>query len=191
MSQLNREEYLSTWTQTLSAAKAGEEWAWGLLYRNISGPVTGYLAARGAQDPEGTAAETFLQVARGISRFDGDEASFRSWVFVIAHRRLIDARRASDRRPKRSETDDLDNQATVGGNVEDDAVRNLEAEWVTGILEYLTDEQREVLSLRVVADLSLAETARVMDKTTGAVKALQRRALIAARNHIERGGVTQ
>jgi RNA polymerase sigma-70 factor (ECF subfamily) len=112
-------------------------------------------------------------------------------VFVIAHRRLIDARRASDRRPKRSEKDDLDNQATEGGNVEDDAVRNLEAEWVTGILEYLTDEQREVLSLRVVADLSLAETARVMDKTTGAVKALQRRALIAARNHIERGGVTQ
>ena len=190
MSQLNREQYISTWTETLSAAKAGEEWAWELLYRNISGPVTGYLASRGAQNPEDTAAETFLQVARGIDRFDGDEASFRSWVFVIAHRRLIDARRASDRRPKLSEANDLDNQATVGGNVEDDAFQNLEAAWVTEVLESLTDEQGEVLSLRVVADLSLAETARVMDKTTGAVKALQRRALIAARSHLESGRVT-
>ena len=85
---------------TLAAAKAGAEWAWADLYRDLAGTVTGYLRSRGAADADDLTSETFLQVARNIKSFDGDYQSFRSWVFVIAHRRLLDARRAGGRQPK-------------------------------------------------------------------------------------------
>ena len=84
-------------SDVLSSARRGDDWAWETLYRDLAGPIVGYLATRGATDPEGLAAEVFLNVARDIGRFQGDESSFRSWVFVIAHRRLIDERRASRR----------------------------------------------------------------------------------------------
>ena len=84
----------------LGAAKSGAEWAWALLYRDLAGPVTGYLASRGAPEPEDLAAETFLQVARNIQSFEGGEEAFRSWVFVIAHRRLLDVRRKRGRSPE-------------------------------------------------------------------------------------------
>ena len=84
----------------LRAAKHGAEWAWAAIYRDLAGVVSGYLANRGAAEPEDLTSETFLQIARNISTFEGDESAFRSWVFVIAHRRLIDSRRARQRRPE-------------------------------------------------------------------------------------------
>ena len=64
--------------------------------------MTGYLASRGAHELEDLAAETFLQVARNIQNFEGGEEAFRSWVFVISHRRLIDVRRKRGRSPELS-----------------------------------------------------------------------------------------
>ncbi len=59
----------------LKAAKAGAEWAWAALYRDLAGPVTGYLASRGAPEPDDLAAETFLQVARNIAAVRRGRAS--------------------------------------------------------------------------------------------------------------------
>src|SRR5664279_5241415 len=98
----------------LTAARHGEEWAWAAIYRDLVGPVTGYLASRGAADPEDLASETFLQVARGLANFEGDEAAFRSWVFVIAHRRMQDSRRSAMRRPRRTDSDAETELARVG-----------------------------------------------------------------------------
>jgi RNA polymerase sigma-70 factor (ECF subfamily) len=58
------------------------------------------------------------------------------------------------------------------------------------VFESLTDEQQQVLSLRIIADLSLEDTAAVMGKRVGAVKALQRRALGAVRPRLVEGGVS-
>ena len=82
----------------LAGAKARAEWAWAAIYRDLAGSVKGYFAVRGAADAEDLASETFLQIARDIQTFEGDESGFRSWVFVIAHRRLIDSWRAAGRR---------------------------------------------------------------------------------------------
>lgn len=165
----------------LAAAKAGADWAWETLYGEYAGPVIGYLASRGATDPEDLAGETFLQVARNIHAFDGSEPSFRSWVFVIAHRRLIDFRRAKGRRPAADPLlVDLE-----GGNVETEAMERLATSDLVTAFKVLTDEQREVLALRVVANLTLEETADVLGKTMGAVKALQRRALEAMRETLD------
>jgi RNA polymerase sigma-70 factor (ECF subfamily) len=175
----------------LAAAKTGAEWAWAALYRSLAGHVTGYLRSRGATDPEDVASEAFLNAARAIHSFDGDESAFRSWIFVIAHRRLIDERRALSRRPSVVEhLSELKNEP-VGGNVETEAVERLITDDVLRVFEKLTDAQRDVLSLRVVAALSLEETARVVGRSVGATKALQRRALEAIRAKIDLEGVTQ
>ncbi|MBN2176799.1 MAG: sigma-70 family RNA polymerase sigma factor [Demequinaceae bacterium] len=171
----------------LSAAKVGEEWAWSVLYRHLAGPVTGYLRGHGAPDYEDLASETFLQVAKGIHSFEGDEAAFRSWVFVIAHRRLIDARRKTFRRPAMagSLADEADPDRLQGGDVEEDAMARLNSEGVQAALAPLTGDQRDVILLRVIAGQSVAETAKILGKSDGAVRVLQHRAIEALRRGAE------
>jgi RNA polymerase sigma-70 factor (ECF subfamily) len=138
-------------------------------------------------DADDVASEVFLQVARDLGRFEGDEPSFRSWVFVIAHRRLIDSRRSAQRRPALADENDRN---WPGGDVEDEAMKKISQERVYQILAHLTEDQQEVLALRVVADLSLKETAQTMAKSIGAVKALQRRAVVNLKRLFEEGDVT-
>lgn len=175
---------------TLNAAKEGAEWAWAVLYRDLAGSVTGYLASRGAREPEDLASETFLQVARNVHGFEGDEAAFRSWVFVIAHRRLIDSRRAQGRRPT---TTRLSGEETEhpGGDVEDEAVDQLVTIELKAAFDKLTEIQRDVLALRIIGHLTLEETAEVVGKRVGAVKAAQRRGLLALHQHLDLERVTR
>jgi RNA polymerase sigma-70 factor (ECF subfamily) len=174
----------------LEAAKSGREWAWADLYRDLAGPVTGYLASRGATEPEDLASETFLQVARNIQTFDGDESSFRSWVFVIAHRRLLDSRRALQRRPETTTLIESTTEST-GGDVEDEALDLLVSDEMKKAFEHLTDIQGDVLALRILGRLTLEETAQTLGKRVGAVKAAQRRGLIALQQWLDLEGVTR
>lgn len=189
MVQLRQHQGVSGFAESLEGAKQGVEWAWEAIYHELAGVVTGYLRSRGAPDPEDLAGEVFLQVARDIHRFQGDQDAFRSWVFVIAHRRLIDARRAAKRRPQETDSE-LPEETIPAGNVEEEAIEHLTFSWIADILDILSDDQREVLALRVIADLTLAQTAEIMGKRVGAIKALQRRALASIRSQIEKGRVT-
>lgn len=175
----------------LDGAKKGAEWAWQTLYRELAGPLTGYLRNRGAQDPEDLAGEVFYQVARGIHGFTGDAPSFRSWVFVIAHRRLIDERRSRGRRPDLVPLAEEGNAEMEGGNVEAEAVDRLVTTELARAFSQLTDGQRDVLALRVIGNLTLEETAQVMGKRVGAVKGLQRRALESLQGKLDLQGVTR
>ena len=71
----------------------GDEAAWSEIWAELAPAVLGYLRGSNAPDPEDVLGETFLQVARDVNRFEGDWVAFRSWVFTVAHHRLIDARR--------------------------------------------------------------------------------------------------
>ena len=169
--------------ELLAAAKAGEAWAWEEIFRAFAPSVTGYVALRGAKEPEDVASETLYQVARSIHRFDGNEESFRSWVFVIAHRKLIDARRSDQRRVEQAEL--TGDHADHRGTAETAALDRIALEEMQMLLVALTDDQQEVIALRLIADLSLAETAEVMGKNVGSVKSLQRRALESLRRELE------
>ena len=174
---------------TLAAARAGSEWAWARIYRDLAPSVLGYLRARGAPDPENATGEVFLQVVRDLSGFEGGERDFRAWVLTIAHHRLIDARRWHARRPAEP-TPDLA-RADVGSfGAEDEALQQVAAQRVRRILQQLPSDQRDVLLLRVLGQLTVEEVARVMGKSPGAVKALQRRGLRAAQRALETEGVT-
>lgn len=174
--------------RVLAAAKSGAEWAWSVLYRELAGPVGGYLASRGAPEPEDTTSEVFIKVARNIHAFNGDEPSFRSWVFVIAHRTLIDERRHRSRRPLPTS---FDPETSPGGNVESEAVDALVTRELLDAFDRLTKSQRDVLALRMIAGLSLEQTARVLGKRVGAVKALQHRALASLQKELELAGVSK
>lgn len=171
---------------TLRAARAGAEQAWTLLYQDLAGPLLGYLTAQGARDPEDLVGEVFLQVVRDLDRFEGDEAGFRSWVFTIAHRRLIDARRAVGRRPSQPASDAELEAVLPPSTTEPDALERLSTEQVHRLLEQLTDDQREVLVLRLVAGLRAGEIAEITGRPPDAVKALQKRGIRRLRTVLER-----
>jgi RNA polymerase sigma factor (sigma-70 family) len=170
-------------TTLLEAARQGSEAAWQDLYDGLAPIVLGYLRANNAPDPEDVLSEVFLQVARDISRFEGEEPGFRSWVFTIAHHRLIDARRHAARRP----VDLSPEPPEPSGRADDaaeEALARIGTERVHHVLSALSDDQRAVLLLRVVADMSIEDVAKAVGKRPGAVKALQRRGLAAAKREL-------
>ncbi|MPZ87260.1 MAG: sigma-70 family RNA polymerase sigma factor [Nitriliruptorales bacterium] len=175
--------------QLVTAAQADAAWAFERLYRHFAPGVYGYLRTQGAEDPEDLTSEVFYGAFRRIRSFTGNGQAFRSWLFTIAHHRLIDDRR---RRGRAVLTAPLDHGADtcVGGDVEDDALASLGSVQAVRLLDGLSPDQREVLALRVIADLTVEQTARVLGKQPGAVKALQRRGLAALRKKLEREGVT-
>lgn len=167
----------------VAAARIGEGWAFEQLYESLSPAVLGYLRSQGCTDPEGAVSEVFLRVFRRLADFVGSDAQLRSWVFTIAHNLIIDERRMlSGRRADQPLHDRLE---LPGGDVEDDAMRRMAMGRARQILELLPRDQRDVLLLRIVADLSLDEAAEAMDRTVGAVKALQHRALASLRRRLE------
>ena len=149
------------------------------LYLRLAPAVLGYLRAQHAPEPEDLLGEVFLQVARDLPRFDGDDDAVRRWVFTIAHHRLVDDGRRRRARPRLAgfEPADAPDPATVDGpGSPDPALR--------AALGSLTAEQREVVGLRFVADLSLEDVAAVTGRSVHAVKALQQRALANLRRTI-------
>ena len=86
---------------------------------------------------------------------------------------------AASRRPAVVDDSTTSLETLVGGDSEHDAVQAIAFDDVQRRLQTLTDDQRNVLLLRIVADLSLEQTASILEKPVGAVKSLQRRALAA------------
>ena len=177
----------------LARAREGDELAWAALYDDLAGPLLGYLRGRGAPEPEDQLGETFLQIARDLPSFTGDEAGFRSWVFTIAHRRLLDATRRRRRRPAAPlEPDRLAPLAEAADGSADDVARAVEAlgdrELIARLLAPLTEEQREVLLLRFAMDLDTATVGEVTGRSANAVAAMTRRAVADVRRLLDAAG---
>jgi RNA polymerase sigma factor (sigma-70 family) len=180
---------VASFDEVLSAAQTGAPWAFQVLYESLAPRVAGYLRARGAVHVEDLTSEVFLGVFTGLAKFRGDEAKLRSWVFTIAHHRLVDARRQESRRPSLCEYDpEADGRRTLSG--EEEAFAALGTDRVRQLLATLAPDQRDVLLLRIVGDLSLEQVAQVVGKRVGAVKALQHRGLAALRRQLDREGVS-
>ena len=160
--------------ELLAAAQAGEQWARARIYEWLAPAVAGYARAQGALEPADVTSEVFIDVLTRLATFSGDEAGFRSWVFTIAYRRIADTRRRRSAIPA---------FPSAAPSAEDVTLTRLGAERVEGLLATLTPDQRQVLALRVIADLSLEQVAGIVGKPVGAVKALQHRALATLRRN--------
>jgi RNA polymerase sigma-70 factor (ECF subfamily) len=166
----------------LAGVQDGAPWAFRQVVEWLGRPVAGYLRGQGAEDPDGLTNEVFLRAFRHVERFAGSQAQFRSWVFTLARNALIDERR---RRSRRVPTLDLTNSGELASprDAEPDAITGSK-ERVRELLRALTDDQREVLLLRVAADLPVEDVARVTGRSREAVRALQHRGLASLRRSL-------
>jgi RNA polymerase sigma factor (sigma-70 family) len=170
----------------LAGARVGDPTAWSTLYHATAPILVGYLRAQRLPDPDDVAGEVLLEVVRDLHRFEGDERGFRSWVLAIAHHRLLDARRRASRRPVTSDGT-LELHARPGlDDTEAEGLASLGLAELVVVLDDLTTDQRSVLLLRVVGDLTVAEVADVLGKRPGAVKQLQRRAVATLKQRLGR-----
>lgn len=161
--------------EVLTSAKTGDGLAFEKLYRSMNRRVLGFVAARGASDPEGLVNDVFLKVFTNISSFAGNEIQFSAWVFKIARNTLIDEGRRQKRQPEVTPLD-VAHHGAARGDAEVDAIGLLSDASLRAKLDCLTVEQREIVLLRIVSDLTVEAIAEVLGKRLGAVKAMQRRA---------------
>ncbi len=162
------------------AAARGDVGAVEAVYRALAPRVVGYLRARGVEDPEGVTNDVFLAVIPRLPDLQGGAAGLRTLVFSVAHARAVDDHRRRSRWPVPAAYEpELDPrlaesaETLVMGGVTTDEVGHL--------LEELGEDQRAVIMLRVLAGLSLEETADVLGRSVGSVKQLQRRGLLRLR----------
>lgn len=124
-------------TQDLAAlvhdAQRGSVAAFERLYRAMAAQVVSYLRWHRVSDPDGLTNDVFAQVHRKLSSFEGDEQGFRSWVFTIAHHRMIDDRRRSQRQPFVAGEVEVEDHRALG-DVEDDAFAVLGSDRVRELL---------------------------------------------------------
>ena len=175
-----------TFDAVLGAARTGEGWAFQRLFDWLGRPVASYLRGAGVEDADALANECFLRVFGGVAQFEGTETRFRSWVFAIAHNLVIDDRRRRSRRPTSSELGD--DAGPPVASAEDAALVAIGDEQLRTVLAELPPDQRDVVLLRIVADLSIEDTAAALGKRPGAVKSLQHRAMAALRRRLEHDG---
>ena len=147
------------------------------IYRELAPAVLGYLRGSGAAEPEDLLGDVFVAVIRGLPDVADDPAALRRWVFTVAHHRLVDERRRTATRA-RDVTIDTQPDPLVD-DCYDDVLSRLSASPAVRALATLTADQRAVVLLRDVADLSVADTAAVLGKNAGSVKTTHRRALAA------------
>lgn len=164
-------------SQWVDDARSGDTAAFGRLWELLSPRVHGYLRGRGVTSPEDVTSEVFLAAFGGVAAFTGDGPAFRSWLFTIAHHKAVDDLRR--RTPTAEWTPETDPRSV--DSAEDTAFDAMLGARVRGMLDVLTPEQREVLLLRAVADLSVEEVAAITGRTEGAVKQLFHRAVATAR----------
>jgi RNA polymerase sigma-70 factor (ECF subfamily) len=152
------------------------------MYRRLAPGIVGYLRANGVDDPEAIMQEVFISVLPKIGKISGGEDGARTLLFSIAHARVVDHHRHRGRISPAIEYDPQRDGRSMSSAEEVAADRSRD-ESTMAILSSLKADHREVLLLRVVADLPLVQVAMVMGKSVGSVKQLQRRALLALSEH--------
>ncbi|WP_298518102.1 sigma-70 family RNA polymerase sigma factor [uncultured Nocardioides sp.] len=154
------------------------------LWRTLHPPLLRYLTVRGDPAPEDVASETWMHVVKGLGGFEGDVAAFRAWLFTIARHRAVDHGRARARRPAVpvGEPAELPTRELVP-SAEDEAVARDATTRALDLVATLPATQAEMVMLRVVAGLEVADVARLVDKKPGAVRVAVHRALQTLAQH--------
>jgi RNA polymerase sigma-70 factor (ECF subfamily) len=181
-----------TFEDVLASARGGDELAFTKLWRWLNPVLLRWLRVVALESVEDVASEVWLSITRGLGSFTGGEDEFRGWVFTIARRRAIDSARHRLRQPRLYSLDGLDvpDVTTDVSRVE----AACELDTALTLLRRLTPDQREVVALRVIADMTVSDTAAIVNRTEGAVRVLCHRGLRSLAQQLDgefvSGGVT-
>lgn len=170
-------------------ARSGESGAIAELYRRYYESVFRYLYYRVGDQltAEDLTAEVFERMVRRLPRFQPRGAPFEAWLFRIARNLSVDYFRKMSKRQHTV----LDERITANAeSPERAASRSLASDQLLAALDTLTNAQREVIILRFLAEMPIAQVARVMGTTENAIKGLQRRGLVALRDVLSEWSVS-
>jgi RNA polymerase sigma-70 factor (ECF subfamily) len=176
--------------RVLAEAQGGSEDQFAVLWRDANPSLLRYLRVLAPENAEDIAAETWVNVVRGLAKFTGDENAWRAWLFTTARRRLLDQARLRKRHP----AEPLDEVSVADLPSTPDAERlaldNIATESAIALLSRLPQPQAEVILLRVVAGMDTDTVADLLGKTPGNVRVMAHRGLKRLEVLLGRSGVT-
>lgn len=164
--------------EVAEGVRRGDPDAVGEVYVHLADRLMGYLVARvrDRATAEDLLEATFIELLRKGHTITGGPAAIKVWLFRSAYFNALD----HIRKVRRRNEDVVDDFS--GFDVEDStdgpdelAERNERRRMVRNALSYLSEDQRAVLQMRYVAELSAPEVAQILGKTEGAVRSLQHR----------------
>ncbi len=165
-------------------AQAGEREALEELYLIHFDRIYSYLhmTVGNRHDAEDLTTQTFLRMLESIGRFRFQTAPFSAWLFRIAHNLSMDHFRANRRwQPEEEVPEPPESEER---SAEDEALQSIGRKSMLELIDTLSHEQQQVLTLKFVFNFSNREAATVLGKTEGAVKSLQHRALVSLQKQL-------
>jgi RNA polymerase sigma-70 factor (ECF subfamily) len=168
---------LSAVAVAITCARGGDENAFRVLYRTVQPGLLRYLRALVGADAEDVASEAWLQVARDIDSFHGDEDGFRGWVATIGRNRAMDHLRKQQRRPQLGSGIDAIADLPSGDDTAGRALERVASDEAIALIATLPRDQAEAVLLRVVMGLDADSAGKVLGKRAGAVRTAAYRGL--------------
>ncbi len=161
-------------------AKQRDQKAFAQLYEEHFDRIYRYVVLRIGDriEAEDMTQQVFLKALKSISSFKWKGTPFAAWLFRIAHNQVVDYLR---KKQKQATVPLDDSMPSADNNPQLMAEHSLNIEQLLSATKRLTKAQREVISLRFAGELSIAEAAKIMGKSQGAIKALQHSAIAALR----------
>jgi len=162
----------------VDAARAGDEWAFRVVYRTVQPGLLRYLRGLVGEDADDVASESWGHIVKDLGSFQGSGNDFRAWAATIARHRALDHLRRMRRRPMAAEGGyDLVPQRPAADDTEALALESVSTEQAIALIATLPSEQAEAVLLRAVMGLDAETAGRVLGKRAGAVRTAAHRGL--------------
>jgi RNA polymerase sigma-70 factor (ECF subfamily) len=170
--------------QLVERAQGGDRRALEELYLLHFDRIYGYLhmSVGNRHDAEDLTTQTFVKMLESVGRFRWQSAPFSAWLFRIAHNLAMDHFRAHRRWQPEEEIPEPPDSAEPSAEAE--AMQSIGRQSMLRLIENLSPEQQQVLTLKFVFNFSNGEVATILGKTEGAIKSLQHRALVSLQKQI-------
>ncbi len=163
----------------LDLAVAGDQQAFELLWRATHPMLIRYLRLTCGQSADDIASETWVKAIHALGSFHGDEHGFRGWLVVIARNHARDVGRRASRRQEILSPDLTLEHGGLESDTADIVLEHLSTEAALRLVRRLPHNQAEMVALRVIIGLDVAQVARIVGRSPGAVRVAVHRGLRA------------
>jgi RNA polymerase sigma-70 factor (ECF subfamily) len=175
--------------ELIKKAQRGDPHAFGDLYEYHAPAIYRYLYAHldSQMDAEDLTGEVFIKAWQSLPKYVERGVPFLAFLFRIARNTLVDYYRQSNRFEQKS-PDDMDGYKSDEISESELVSNRMEHQQLLAVLGKLRPDYQSVLTLRFISELSPEETAQVMNRSVGAIRVLQHRALAMLRDVINKAG---
>ncbi len=184
---MSRSDLWETEIETIVSASEGDREAFGRLYERYVFRVYRHIhfLTNDSKLAEDLTAETFLNALEAILRYEVRGVPFLAWLFRIAHNLTMSQMKAQNRRNGHAQLADGVEAKRTSRLLEESCEAKVDGERVWGEVRKLRVDQRRVIVMRFIDGLSYSDIARVLDKSVGATRVIQYRALASLRRMLE------